>query len=169
MLRDIQVCNYHVRLGELLVMAFSVCKTLLQTGFKTHLNEKRTLNSHWWPWSSYREYVSYIYIYILVSYNPSSYIFRLTTPFRDIVTTPPSIQLPFPPRFSEPGDRHSVNKIEKEVIWMNGALYMFFFVLYQVTLVFGWYCKKFFGLILFVTNRVETFSIIWVLHNIQFQ
>ena len=52
-LRDILVCNYHVRLGELLVMAFSVCKTLLQTGFKTHLNEKRTLKTHWWPWSSY--------------------------------------------------------------------------------------------------------------------
>lgn len=131
-----------------------------------------TRRGHWIPIDGHEVHIEnmfHIYIYILVSYNPSSYIFRLTTPFRDIVTTPPSIQLPFPPRFSEPGDRHSVNKIEKEVIWMNGALYMFFFVLYQVTLVFGWYCKKFFGLILFVTNRVETFSIIWVLHNIQFQ
>ena len=133
-------------------MAFSVCKTLLQTGFKTHLNEKRTLNSHWWPWSSYREYVSYIhiymYIYILVSYNPSSYMFS-----SDNAISRHSNNTSLHPAAIPSQVQRARWSSLGEVIWMNGAHFTCFFCSLSSNFSIWWYCTCF--LVRFCLSPIE--------------
>ena len=110
-----------------------------------------------------------MYIYILVSYNPSSYMFSSD----NAISRHSNNTLPPSSCHSLPGSASQVivtrwTKLKKK--WYEWTEYRTWFSCSLSSNFSIWVILyMFFGLILFVTNRVETFSIIWVLHNIQFQ
>lgn len=119
-----------------------------------------TRRGHWKPIDGHEVHIEnmfhiyiYMYIYILVSYNPSSYMFSSDNAISrhsnntslHPAAIPSQVQRA---RWSSLGEQNWKRSDMNERSTVHG-----FLVLYQVTLVFGWYCTCF--LVWFCLSPIE--------------